>query len=65
MMQSYKVTLTQTYEQEATVTVEKDTEAEALAHILKLDKNGELEYRPVEFIATKLTALRVNAGGKG
>lgn len=64
-MPMYKVTLTQTYEQAATVTLEKETEAEALAHVLEQDKNGELEYRPVESIATKLTALKVDVEGKG
>jgi hypothetical protein len=59
-MPVYKVTLTQTYQQETTVTLSKETEAEALAQVIELDKNGELEYRPVEFIATKITAVKTD-----
>jgi carbamoylphosphate synthase large subunit len=59
-MPVYKVTLTQTYQQEATVTLNKASEAEALAQVLELDKNGELEYLPVEFIATKITAVKTD-----
>jgi hypothetical protein len=61
-MPTYRVTLTQTYEQEATVTLTRESEAQALTAVLTMDSEGELTYQPVEFIATKIIAIKVEAG---